>query len=239
MRLVLLGPPGAGKGTQAKQIQERYDLVHISTGEAFRHIQSDPQHPLAKQVSLCVTKGNLLPDDVVMQVVKQRLQQSDCQKGYVLDGFPRTVEQAQLLQQFLVQEEQQLSCVLSFEVSCSTLMKRLSNRLTCPECGTSYRWQGQQIPPGPHPKCDKDDHPLVRREDDEPQAIRRRLQVFDQQTAPVKAFYSGCGLLHCVNAEGDVENVWRQLQQQLERVGRSRDLASATKNCYKRNVYKT
>ena len=216
MRLVLLGPPGAGKGTQARYIQEHYKVVHISTGEALRHIQAQPDHPLAKQVRGFIARGDLVPDDVVLQVVKQRLQQPDCQAGYLLDGFPRTVAQAQLLQQLLAQQQQQLSGVISFEVAAAILVKRLSNRLTCPHCGTSYRWQGQQIPPGPHPKCTRDQHALVRRQDDQPQAVQHRIDVFEQQTAPVKSFYQKLGLLHCIDAQADVAEVWRELQQLLQ-----------------------
>ena len=178
-----------------------------------------------------MTHGDLLPDDVVMQVVKQRLQQSDCEAGYILDGFPRTVAQAQLLQQFLASNGPELSRVLSFEVSLPTLTRRLSNRLTCPQCGTSYRWQGEQIASDSDPRCGHDNSLLVRRKDDEPETIQKRLRVFEQQTAPLKSFYDTCGLLCCVNAEGDVGDVWHRLQKQLKEIEGHNGLASTTRSC--------
>ena len=211
MQLVLLGPPGAGKGTQAKAIEQHFGLVHISTGDALRRIQSDPSHPLAHVLQPILQTGELVPDHVVMQVVRDRLQQPDCSKGYVFDGFPRTEAQAKMLEDLLSESGQQLTGVISLAVTTEILVQRLGNRWSCPQCGTAYQGQTQDQPK----TCTKDNQPLMRRADDEPNAVRNRLRVFAQQTAPLESFYAQRELLHCVNAQGSIQEVWQRVKQQL------------------------
>ncbi|MEM7495673.1 MAG: adenylate kinase [Myxococcota bacterium] len=214
MQLVLLGPPGAGKGTQAKLIEQHFGLVHMSTGDALRRIQADPSHPLADALRQILRTGQLVPDDVVMQVVRDRLREPNRGNGYVLDGFPRTVPQAEMLESLLHGTGQRLTGVVSLTVATETLVQRLSTRWSCPQCGMVYQRQTQAQPN----TCTKDNQSLIRRSDDDPNAVRRRLRVFARQTAPLESFYAQRGQLYRVDAQGIVQEVWQRVQQQLNRL---------------------
>lgn len=181
MRLILLGPPGVGKGTQAKFIAEKYRIPHISTGDIFRAaIQQETA--LGKQVKSIVTEGKLVPDEVTIELVKERLKQPDCQKGFLLDGFPRTVEQAQALAKIT-----QLDAVLDIDVPQQEIIKRLTGRRIHPASGRIYHIDYQ--PPRTAGKDDITGEDLIQRPDDTEETVLRRLQVYEQQTSPLRSYY--------------------------------------------------
>jgi adenylate kinase len=203
VRLVLLGPPGAGKGTQAAKLASRYRLDHISTGDILRQNVADGTD-LGRQAKAYMDLGDLVPDDVVVAMLMERL--GSASSGFILDGFPRTVAQAEALGEALRERGLDLDAVLSFEIDPEAVVARLSARRTCPVCQRAYNLI--TAPPATDEVCDDDGTALVQRDDDRPEVIRRRLQVFEEQTAPVRAFYDDLGLIRPVDAEGTEEEVF-------------------------------
>jgi len=198
MRLVLLGPPGAGKGTQAQLLVDRLAIPQISTGDILReHVQRGST--LGIQARAYMDRGEYVPDDLVVRMVMDRLAQPDAREGFILDGFPRTVPQAQALESALAQAEQPLSAVLKFAISDDMAVRRLSNRWTCPECKRTYNMEFK--PPAHDRVCDTDNSALERRADDDELTVRRRLALYREQTAPLEAFYRERGLLKEIDAE--------------------------------------
>lgn len=178
MRIVLLGAPGAGKGSQAKMIAEKYDLPHISTGDIFRAL--DPKSQLGQLAASYTTKGQLVPDEVVIKIVQDRLTRDDCKKGFILDGFPRTIPQAQAFDKVM-----SVDAALNFDVDTAVLMDRLTGRWTCSKCGAPFHVSmlgGSKV----CPKCGGE---LTQREDDKAETVAKRLQVYDEQTKPLIEFY--------------------------------------------------
>lgn len=206
MRLVFLGPPGAGKGTLAVRLADHFLLAHIATGDLLRLNVKDGTN-LGKKAKSFLDRGALVPDDLVIAMVKERLGQSDAQKGYILDGFPRTTAQAEALDDVLSQSGSPLSAVAYFETSLKTIIDRLSGRRTCPKCGMSFHIRN--IPPKREGVCDRCGASLVQREDDKEETVRRRLEVYDSETAPLIDYYRKKGLLR--KTSGD-----RPLQEQFE-----------------------
>jgi adenylate kinase len=203
VRLVLLGPPGAGKGTQAARLAGRYRLDHISTGDILRQNVADGTD-LGRQAKAFMDRGDLVPDDLVVAMLVERL--GSASSGFILDGFPRTVAQAEALAEALRERGLDLDAALSFEIDPEAVVARLSARRTCPVCGRTYNLS--TAPPRTDEVCDVEDAKLVQRDDDRPEVIRRRLQVFEEQTAPVRAFYDHRGLIRSVDAEGTEEDVF-------------------------------
>jgi adenylate kinase len=198
MRLVLLGPPGAGKGTQAQRLTERYGIPQISTGDILRdNVQSGTT--LGIQARAYMDRGEYVPDPVVVKMVMRRLQEPDAEKGFILDGFPRTVPQAKALEAALEDAGTPLSAVLKFIISDDMAVRRLLNRWTCPTCKTTYNLEFK--PPKQDQLCDNDGTPLERRADDDDLTVRRRLAVYQEQTEPLEQFYRERGILREVNAE--------------------------------------
>ena len=198
MRLVLLGPPGAGKGTQAQLLVDRLAIPQISTGDILReHVQRGST--LGIQARAYMDRGEYVPDDLVVRMVMDRLAQPDAREGFILDGFPRTVPQAQALESAPAQAEQPLSAVLKFAISDDMAVRRLSNRWTCPECKRTYNMKFK--PPAHDRVCDTDGSALERRADDDELTVRRRLALYREQTAPLEAFYRERGLLKEIDAE--------------------------------------
>ncbi|MCI0484406.1 MAG: adenylate kinase [candidate division NC10 bacterium] len=213
MRAILLGPPGAGKGTQAKMLTERYGVPQVSTGDILRAAVAAGT-PLGKEAKTYMDRGALVPDEVVIGIVRDRLGEPDCRKGYLLDGFPRTVAQAEALTRMLKKLGAPLPRVVSLEVAEEELVKRLSGRRTCQGCGALFHVEFH--PPRVEGTCDKCGGRLIQREDDKEETIRRRLQVYRKQTEPLIGYYQNQGLLETVNGLGETGEVFARVSKALE-----------------------
>ncbi|HEV2117282.1 MAG TPA: adenylate kinase [Terriglobales bacterium] len=219
--IILLGPPGAGKGTQAKRIAQRYGIPQISTGDILRdNVAKDTE--LGRKARAMMGRGELVPDDLVNRMVGERLVDKDCGRGFILDGFPRTVVQAQWLDRFLAETlfENQKPCeppvVVQFDVDYNNLLYRLSGRRSCPTCGRIYNIHTQ--PTRVPDVCDVDGSKLVIRNDDRPEVISERLKAYDLQTRPLAAYYRRRGRLVHINGDVDVEDVTQQIAEAIERL---------------------
>ena len=202
--IVLLGAPGEGKGTQAQVLQAHLGLTHISSGDLFRENVSK-QSSLGVLARSYMDKGELVPDDVTIKMVMERIARPDCARGVVLDGFPRTEAQARALDLALARENKRIAAVIFVRVRDQVLIERLTARWTCPACSSVYNLLTN--PPRAAGKCDKDGSPLNQREDDKPETARRRLDVYRQQTAPLIEYYRQAGLLGELNGEHAIEQV--------------------------------
>lgn len=216
MIIVLLGPPGAGKGTQAKEIQARYSLPHISTGDMFRAAMKQ-ESELGRMVKGYLETGKLVPDEVTSAVVADRVAQKDCAKGFMLDGYPRTVAQAESLDEILKKSGRKLNAVLYFDVSEATAVERLSGRLLCPKCGAGYHIK--YMTPKRDRICDKCGAGLIQRADDKEETIRERLRVYANQTEALVKEYERRGLLRRVDADRAPEEVTQAAFQALDKAG--------------------
>ncbi|MBC1349682.1 adenylate kinase [Listeria welshimeri] len=212
MKLVLMGLPGAGKGTQAEQIVEKYNIPHISTGDMFRAAMKNNTE-LGKKAKSFMDNGNLVPDEVTNGIVRERLAEDDAKNGFLLDGFPRTVEQAAELENILSDLGTELDAVINIEVDKDVLMKRLTGRWICRTCGKTYH----EIynPPKVAGKCDLDGGELYQREDDKKETVENRLNVNMKQTKPLLDFYSEKGKLHSINGEQDINDVFVDVEKIL------------------------
>ena len=204
MRLVLVGPPGAGKGTQAEFIAEHFSIPKISTGDIFRYNVSTGTD-LGRLAKKYMDAGDLVPDEVTNAMVRDRLAQPDAKEGFLLDGFPRNVAQADELNQILHELGAPLSVVLDLDVDFDEVVKRLSGRRTCKKCG--HVWHLEFDPPSTAGVCDKCGGELYQRDDDKPETVRHRLEVYHQQTEPLIGFYRDAGKLVAIDAFGAVEDV--------------------------------
>ncbi|MBI3181981.1 MAG: adenylate kinase [Myxococcales bacterium] len=212
MNLVLMGPPGAGKGTQAKKLYADYRLPQISTGDILREAVAAGTL-LGKKAKPLMEAGKLVPDELIIGIVEQRLQKADCLGGFVLDGFPRTIPQAEALDQALERASRRIDAAVSLEVPIELLIERQSGRRSCPSCGTIYHVV--YSPPKQQGQCDKDGAPLVQREDDKPKSARARQEVYAKQTAPVKAYYEKRGLLRTIDGVGSPERIYSEIRLAL------------------------
>ncbi|BCA80444.1 adenylate kinase [Desulfuromonas sp. AOP6] len=212
MKLILLGPPGAGKGTQAKMLAEYYQIPQISTGDILRTAVKDGT-PMGVKAKGHMDAGSLVPDDVVVGIVRERLQQADCAKGFILDGFPRTVPQADALQNALADLGKNLDAVISLEVDLEALVERLTGRRTCRDCGKGFHVRFD--PPAVAGKCDACGGELVQRDDDREETIRKRLDVYRAQTEPLAAYYGDAGILHSVDGMQDIQVVKANILETL------------------------
>ena len=212
LRIVLLGPPGAGKGTHAKILSERYKIPHISTGDILRS-QIQKQTPLGQRAKSFIDSGKLVPDNLVVEMVQERLRNDDVKNGFILDGFPRTVDQAEALDEILEKAKMSLHFVLQFDTSEEVIVDRLSGRRACPNCGANYHVYN--IPPKNEGICDVCSRPLIQRKDDEPETVRKRLKVYQEQTAPLIEFYKKRKLLRVVNGDLEIEPLQAELAQCL------------------------
>lgn len=204
MRLILLGPPGAGKGTQATRLVEKHGIPQISTGDILRAAVREGT-PLGKTAKSYMDSGKLVPDSVVIGIIEERLKAKDCAKGYILDGFPRTVAQADALTAAVAKMGQKIDHVLSVEVPNEELVQRLAGRRTCKGCGAMYHVRFS--PPKAAGTCDKCGGELFQRDDDQEATIRSRLKVYDEQTAPLIAYYRKAGLLRPIDGKGGMEEI--------------------------------
>jgi adenylate kinase len=208
--IVLMGAPGAGKGTQARLLQERLHLPQISTGDIFRALKT-AQTPLAKEVRDIMERGQLVPDELTIRLVKERTAQDDCKDGYILDGFPRTPAQARSLEQLALEQEKTIIAVL-IDVPLELLEKRMTGRRSCPVCNEIYNIYFK--PPRNDNVCDL--HPdveLIKRADDNPETVRARLATFEEQTRPLIDYYLDAGVLQIVDGTREPEDIYRDIER--------------------------
>ena len=209
MKLILLGAPGAGKGTQAEIISEKYNIPTISTGNIIRAALKNGTE-MGLKAKAYIDAGNLVPDDVVIGIIKERLNESDCANGYILDGFPRTIPQAEALDALGFE----IDAALSIEVADEEIVKRMSGRRVCEKCGASYHTEFKK--PQKDGVCNLCGAALVIRKDDEPETVKNRLNVYHEQTEPLKDYYKACGKLLCVEGQDKVEDTTRLVLSALE-----------------------
>ena len=204
MKIIMLGAPGAGKGTQAKKIAEKCGIPHISTGDIFRaNIKNGTE--LGKKAKTYMDQGLLVPDELVCDLVVDRIQQDDCKKGYILDGFPRTIPQAEALEAAGIH----FDCVVSIEIADSVIESRMTGRRVCGSCGASYHVTAH--PPKQEGICDLCGKELVLRKDDAPETVQNRLRVFHAETEPLKDFYAKLGVLKLVEGNQPIEDATRDI----------------------------
>ena len=213
MRLVLLGAPGAGKGTQAKKLTEKYRIPQISTGDILRKAVADGT-PLGKEAKVIMDKGELVPDKIVLGLVEERVKQNDCKNGYILDGFPRNTAQAEALDKLLNDLRMPLDSALSVDVPKEDLMKRLTGRRTCKNCQQMYNVFYST--PKKDGVCDKCGGELFQRDDDKEATIKKRLDVYDAQTAPLINYYKERGILKTVQGIGSIDEIFKNVCTILE-----------------------
>jgi adenylate kinase len=216
MIIILLGPPGAGKGTIAGEIKKKIDIPVISTGDILRNAIQD-ETDLGKEVKGYVNAGKLVPDDLIIKIVEHRIKQEDCQNGFMFDGFPRTIQQANQLDLLNQRVAKGIDQVFYFETSYHVIIERLSARRVCGECGAIYNLNYN--PPHVKGKCDKCGGDLMQRDDDKEETIKKRLEVYNKETLPLVNYYQDKGILTKINADQDVEDRFREVWVILTHLG--------------------
>lgn len=212
MKIIMLGAPGAGKGTQAKMIAEAYHIPHISTGDIFRaNIKNNTQ--LGQKAKTFMDKGELVPDSLVVELIMDRFKADDCQNGYVLDGFPRTIPQAEALNEALTQAGDKVDAAIDIEVPDEAIIKRMGGRRACLNCGATYHVQFN--PPKAEGICDVCGSKLVLRDDDKPETVRNRLNVYHEQTQPLIDYYKKKDILQTVDGTQDMNKVFADIKAML------------------------
>ncbi len=208
MRVILLGPPGAGKGTQAKMLKEKFQIPQISTGDILRNAVKNGT-PLGAKAKSYMDAGRLVPDDVVIELIKERIKDPDCKDGFILDGFPRTIVQAEKLAETVQEMGLTIDTVIDFEVDADVLIDRLTGRSTCPNCGAMFHSESR--PPKNKGVCDFCGTALYQRPDDNKDTILKRLEVYEKETAPLKDFYKKQGNLKTLEGRGSAEAIFSQV----------------------------
>lgn len=216
MNLVLLGGPGSGKGTQAEKIQNQFGVVHLSTGELFRENVKN-QTELGTLAKSFMDKGNLVPDEVTVGMVRERMKDPETKAGVLFDGFPRTIAQAKALDDLMSQLGREINLVLNLSVSDEEIVQRLSGRLICKKCELPFHKEFNPFQTCPYEKCEGEH--LYQRDDDKPETVRARLRVFQEQTAPLIDYYSSQGKLVTVPGEGGVNEVFESIRGVLVGIG--------------------
>lgn len=208
MKIIMLGAPGAGKGTQAKKIADRFEIPHISTGDIFRaNIKNGTE--LGKKAKSYMDAGNLVPDSLTLELVMDRIAQDDCKNGYVFDGFPRTIPQAEALEDALTAIGQKIDFAIDIDVPDENIVRRMGGRRACLQCGATYHTVFAA--PKTEGVCDRCGGALTLRDDDKPETVKKRLSVYHQQTQPLIDFYQNKGCLAQVDGTKDVEEVFRDI----------------------------
>ncbi|MFG6255311.1 adenylate kinase, partial [Staphylococcus epidermidis] len=204
MNIILMGLPGAGKGTQASEIVKKFPIPHISTGDMFRKAIKD-ETDLGKEAKSYMDRGELVPDEVTVGIVKERISEDDAKKGFLLDGFPRTIDQAESLSQIMSELDREIDAVINIEVPEEELMNRLTGRRICEKCGTTYHLVFN--PPKVDGICDIDGGKLYQREDDNPETVSNRLSVNVKQSKPILEYYNNKGVLKNIDGSKDIDEV--------------------------------
>lgn len=204
MNIILMGLPGAGKGTQASEIVKKFPIPHISTGDMFRKAIKD-ETDLGKEAKSYMDRGELVPDEVTVGIVKERVSEDDAKKGFLLDGFPRTIDQAESLSQIMSELDREIDAVINIEVPEEELMNRLTGRRICEKCGTTYHLVFN--PPKVDGICDIDGGKLYQREDDNPETVSNRLSVNVKQSKPILEYYNNKGVLKNIDGSKDIDEV--------------------------------
>lgn len=212
MNIILLGAPGSGKGTQAEMLSQTYGMPHISTGDILRE-EVMKGASLGEKVKVYMNKGELVPDELVIEILKNRLQEPDCKEGFILDGFPRTLKQAKALDKILSEISLEIDAVLYIDVADEEIIRRLSLRRTCKLCGRVYNLYYN--PPKHDEKCDICGGELFIRNDDKPEVLKRRLKVFNEETKPLIDYYKEKRLLVRINGMGPIDQVFHQIVKKL------------------------
>ena len=202
MNLLIFGPPGSGKGTQAEMLQREMNIPHIATGDILR-AEVAANTPLGLKAGPIMAAGNYVPDDVMIDIIRKRLQQADCQKGFIMDGFPRTIPQAEALDALMLELGRRFDRALSIQVDTPELVRRLANRMTCPVDQKTY-------PPGTS-KCPVDGATLIQRDDDHPEAVKRRIEVYHDKTLPLLDYYRGQGLVSEIDGMGTIQEIHKRV----------------------------
>lgn len=213
MKIIMLGAPGAGKGTQAKMIAEEYHIPHISTGDMFRMNIKDGTE-LGMEAKGYMDQGLLVPDELTVRIFLDRVAQEDCKDGYVLDGFPRTIPQAKVLEEALSKLGDKIDYAINVEVPDENIIRRMSGRRACLSCGATYHIE--HVPPKKEGICDECGDALVLRDDDRPETVGKRLQVYQEQTQPLIDFYAAKGVLRNVDGTQDMQDVFKAIEEVLK-----------------------
>ena len=208
MKIVMLGAPGAGKGTQAKMIAEKYTIPHISTGDIFRANIKEGT-PLGLEAKSYMDQGKLVPDELTVKILLDRVSKDDCKNGYVLDGFPRTIPQANVLKEALDAQNDKIDYAINVDVPDENIVRRMSGRRACVTCGATYHIE--HVPPKKEGICDKCGSALILRDDDKPDTVLNRLKVYHDQTQPLIDFYNNEGILKEVDGTIDVKDVFESI----------------------------
>lgn len=212
MKIIMLGAPGAGKGTQAIKIAEKYGLPHISTGDIFRYnIKNNTE--LGKKAKEYMDKGQLVPDDLTVSILLDRVAKEDCNKGYILDGYPRTIKQAEVLEEALEKLKERIDYALNVVVPDENIIERMSGRRTCPNCGETYHivYNNTKV----DGVCDKCTEKLIQRPDDMPETVKKRLEVYHSQTKPLEDFYKKRNVYKEVDGTKTMEDVFKDICELL------------------------
>jgi adenylate kinase len=214
MNLILLGPPGAGKGTQAQRLQDRYGIVQLSTGDMLRAAVAAGSE-VGQQAKAIMEAGKLVPDEVMVRMIAERIAEPDCKNGFILDGFPRTIAQAEALDKMLAGKGLKLDAVIEMKVDDEALVKRITGRFSCAKCGTVYHDEEKRPKtPGVCDKCGSKE--FVRRPDDNEETVKARLAAYHGQTAPLLPYYRGKGMLKSVNGMAPIDEVTQQVESLLK-----------------------
>lgn len=212
MRIIIMGPPGVGKGTQATRLEEELNIPHVSTGNIFRTLLR-AEDPIGIEVRKYLDNGLLVPDELTNQVVQTRFKDKDIDKGFIFDGYPRNVNQAKAFNEYLKEKKLKIDFVINIDAEDEVIINRLGGRRVCPTCGTTYHLESDR--PKVDMLCDKDQTPLILREDDKPETIKLRLDIYHKETKPLVEFYEKLGLLVNVDGSGTIEESHKQVIKAL------------------------
>ncbi|TDQ06022.1 adenylate kinase [Halanaerobium saccharolyticum] len=213
MDMILLGLPGVGKGTQAKKLEASLEIPHIATGDIFRKAIKN-KTPLGKKAKSFIDAGELVPDEVTIGIVEERLKEDDCKEGFILDGFPRTIAQAEALDEILAEQNRELDLAVYLQAEIDILVERLAGRRVCVGCGATYHVKNN--PPEVEGVCDKCGGEVIQRSDDEEETVKKRIEVNKEKTAKLADYYQNKGILHEVKSTGGIEKVQQRLMKLIE-----------------------